>query len=118
MNQNDSNSTVQSLRQIVADFVQERDWHQFHSPKNLSMSISIEAAELMEHFQWMDVETSRHIDDSTKQEIGEELADVLCYAFALANQLNLDLSTTLINKMDKNRKKYPADEYRGQYKKT
>jgi NTP pyrophosphatase (non-canonical NTP hydrolase) len=118
MNQNDSNSTIQALRENVAQFVRERDWDQFHAPKNLSMSIAIEAAELMEHFQWMDMDSSRSIDESAKQEIGEELADVLCYAIALANQLNLDITTVVVDKMNKNRGKYPVDQFRGRYKKS
>ena len=112
---NDSNVTVGELRQVVLDFVSERDWQQFHSPKNLSMSLSIEAAELMEHFQWITTEESRVLDENAKAEVGEELADVLCYALAIANELELDLATTLQAKMVKNRNKYPAEEFRGRY---
>jgi NTP pyrophosphatase (non-canonical NTP hydrolase) len=98
-------------------FVAERDWQQFHSPKNLSMSLAIEAAELMEHFQWIDVPESRRVkDDPVKlAAIGEELADVLCYGLALANELGLDVSETMQRKMVKNAAKYPAAEFRGRY---
>ncbi len=114
---NDSNTTVQDLRCQLQRFVDARDWHQFHSPKNLSMSLAIEAAELMEHFQWIDVAESRQIREDPKKlhEVGEELADVLCYALAMANELGLDVSSTLERKMAKNEQKYPVDEYKGRY---
>jgi len=113
----DSDTTVSELRQLVNDFVERRDWHQFHAPKNLAMSMAIEAAELMEHFQWLTAEQSRAIAEKPEQleEVGEELADVLCYALAMANELQLDLSATIRRKMQKNEQKYPSDEYRGRY---
>jgi dCTP diphosphatase len=114
----DATTTVAELRQLVAEFVAERDWSQFHSPKNVSMALAIEAAELMEHFQWLTIEDSRRlVDDPAKlSEVGEELADVVGYSFALANELGLDLSTAIRAKMIKNARKYPADEYRGRYR--
>ena len=114
---NDQATTVSQLKQLVRQFVDERDWRQFHAPKNLSMSLAIEAAELMEHFQWISPEASREVrGDAAKLEaIGEELADVLCYALALANELNVDVAATVAAKMTKNAKKYPADEFRGRY---
>lgn len=114
---NDSSTTLNELRALVREFVEERDWRQFHSPKNLSMSLAIEAAELMEHFQWLDVPASREAanDPARLAPIGEELADVLCYAFALANELGLDISTVVRDKMVKNAIKYPAAEFRGIY---
>ncbi len=113
----DSETTVAELRRTINDFVDRRDWHQFHSPKNLAMSIAIEAAELMEHFQWISPEESRAAAEQPERlgAIGEELADVLCYALALANELKLDLTTTILRKMAKNEQKYPAEEYRGRY---
>lgn len=112
----DASTTIAELRTLVARFVRERDWEQFHAPKNLSMSLAIEAAELMEHFQWLDVEDSRRVATSDRRTaIGEELADVLCYALALANVLDLDLSTTIRDKMRKNEAKYPASEFRGRF---
>jgi dCTP diphosphatase len=113
----DSTTTVAHLKSLMADFVAKRDWRQFHSPKNLSMSLAIEAAELMEHFQWVSTDESRLVADSPKkiEAIGEELADVVCYALALANELNLDLSTTIQHKVTKNEKKYPVEEYRGRF---
>ena len=113
----DQTITIAELREIVRRFVDERDWRQFHSPKNLSMSLAIEAAELMEHFQWIDAAESRRVGDdaATLTEIGEEMADVLCYLLALANELNLDLSSALRDKMVKNANKYPAELSRGRY---
>ncbi len=114
---NDSNTSLGQLRQVIADFVREREWDQFHAPKNLSMALAIEAAELMEHFQWIDSEASRQLTAAEKSKAAEELADVVSYALALANQLDLDLTSTVLNKMVKNRLKYPAAEYRGRYRK-
>ena len=113
----DDVTTVAQLREIVRCFVDERDWQQFHSPKNLSMALSIEAAELMEHFQWITTEKSRLVgtDPERLRAVGEELADVLCYALAIANELDIDLSDAMRAKMKKNELKYPADEYRGRY---
>ena len=113
----DQITVVEELREMVRVFVDERDWRQFHSPKNLSMSLAIEAAELMEHFQWLTIQESHDVadDPEARATAGEELADVLCYTLALANELKLDLSQTLRAKMRKNRAKYPAEEYRGRY---
>jgi NTP pyrophosphatase (non-canonical NTP hydrolase) len=113
----DASTTLAELRELVRCFVDERDWRQFHSPKNLSMSLAIEAAELMEHFQWIDIAESRRVGDDPAKlaEVREEMADVFCYLLALANELNLDLATAVRDKMDKNAVKYPADLSRGQY---
>jgi dCTP diphosphatase len=113
----DAETTVAELRKIVADFVAERDWSQFHSPKNVSMALAIEAAELMEHFQWLTTEASRALADDAEKlaAVGEELADVVGYSFALANELGIDLSQAIRAKMIKNVEKYPADKYRGRY---
>ena len=111
----DSITTVGELRQWMQQFVAERDWEQFHSPKNLSMSLAVEAAELMEHFQWLTVEQSRQIDADQSQAVGEELADVICYALSVANALDIDIASTVANKMEKNRAKYPAEDFRGRF---
>ena len=114
---NDATTTVAELRKLVADFVAERDWSQFHSPKNVSMALAIEAAELMEHFQWLTTEASRELANDPKKlaDVGEELADVVGYSFALANELGLDLSTAIRAKMIKNAQKYPAEQFHGRY---
>jgi dCTP diphosphatase len=113
----DSTTTLAELRDLVRRFVEERDWRQFHSPKNLSMSLAIEAAELMEHFQWIDAAESRRTgDDPTKlAEVRDEIADCMCYLLALANELNIDLSSAVRDKMVKNATKYPAELSRGRY---
>ncbi len=109
----DQTTTLHQLRETIREFVEERDWRQFHSPKNLSMALAIEAAELMEHFQWISTAESRQLDEDATRAAGEELADVLCYALAIANELNLDVAATLHQKMEKNRRKYPIKEFRG-----
>ena len=113
----DEVTTVAELRRRVADFVAARDWEKFHAPKNISMALAIEAAELMEHFQWITAQASRQVgaDPDKLAAVGEEMADVLCYLLALANELDVDLAETLQAKMVKNEQKYPADEYRGRY---
>lgn len=113
----DRETTVADLRELVRQFVAARQWERFHSPKNLAMSLAIEAAELMEHFQWLDVEQSRATRDSAEAlgMVAEELADVLCYALALANELQVDVATAVRKKMLKNALKYPVEEYRGRY---
>ncbi len=114
---NDHSTTVHELREVVRQFVQARDWEQFHAPKNLSMALAIEAAELMEHFQWLTTDASRALGEDAEKlaAVGEELADVLSYAIAIANELDLDLATLLRDKMKKNALKYPVEEYRGRF---
>ena len=113
----DDQTTIDELKRVVEQFVQQRDWHQFHTPKNLSMALAIEAAELMEHFQWLTAEQSRGVarDAVKRGAVGEELADVVCYALAMANALGIDVSDAVRDKMTKNARKYPADEYRGRW---
>lgn len=114
---NDAATSILELRHLVSDFVNARDWGQFHTPKNLCMALSIEAAELMEHFQWLTPEQANAVaaDANRLGQVGEELADVLCYAFALANALGLDVATAVRAKMIKNAQKYPVEAYRGRY---
>ncbi|MDA7977932.1 MAG: nucleotide pyrophosphohydrolase [Pirellulales bacterium] len=113
----DSTTTLADLRERVRGFVRERDWSQFHTPKNLAMALAIEAAELMEHFQWLTPDASRAVaqDDVKRAEVGEEIADILCYIVAMASELGIDLSQAFFDKMLKNERKYPADEFRGRY---
>ncbi len=106
--QNDLTTNVSELRDLVREFVKERRWEKFHNAKNLSMSLAIEAAELMEHFQWLTTDEVVAGEQQDLAEIADELADVTCYALALANVLNLDLTQAVSNKMVKNRLKYPA----------
>ena len=111
----DDQTSVAALRQMVLTFVTQRDWKKFHNPKNLSMALAIETAELMEHFQWIDGDQSRNLDSDKMIAVGEEVADVLCYALAIANELEIDIATTMKRKMALNRAKYPVQEFRGRY---
>ena len=99
----DDQTTIQELKDLVAKFRDERDWAKHHSPKNLTMSIAIEAAELMEHFQWD--EYSKH----ELQDIKDELADVLAYCFNLADTLDIDIATAYRDKLERAAKKYPVE---------
>ncbi len=114
----DSTTTVADLIRLVDAFIAERHWRQFHDAKNLSASIAIEAAELMEHFQWLrtDELPSVHDDPDKISEIREELADILAYVLSFASRMEIDLSSALADKMKKNAVKYPAAEYRGRFK--
>ena len=114
----DSTTTVAELIQLVNDFVAERKWEPFHDPKNLSASIAIEAAELMEHFQWLRSDQLDGIkDDSVEMSrIAEELADVVAYTLSFASTMGIDVSSALADKMRKNCVKYPSAEYRGRFK--
>lgn len=112
--------TLQGLKKRVAGFVKERDWEQFHSPKNLSMSLSIEAAELMEHFQWTNTvgEAVKVLQNRRKRvEIEDELADIAIYLIDFCNLYNVDLEKAIIKKMKKNVKKYPAQKVKGKSEK-
>src|ERR1041384_5274013 len=115
---NDAETTVLQLRDDIRRFVKAREWEPFHDPKNLAMSIAIEAAELMEHFQWVrsnELEAAAR-EEKTKQQIREELADILCYALSFANALEIDVSQAVRDKLVKNEQKYPAERYRGRYR--
>lgn len=109
----DATTTLSQLREEVATFVRERDWEQFHTPKNLSMSIAIEAAELMEHFQWLSAAESQELDVDKLQAVSEELSDIVIYSLSMANALHLDLAQAIRAKMEKNIRKYPRDQVRG-----
>ncbi len=113
----DEDTTVAELRREMAAFIRERDWEQFHDPKNLSMAIATEAAELMEHFRWIKNDPSREwiTDPQHKAEAAEELADVLAFALSFANTAGIDITSSLRAKMTKNAQKYPVQEYRGKY---
>jgi NTP pyrophosphatase (non-canonical NTP hydrolase) len=114
----DETMTIAQLRQAMQAFVDERDWRKFHTPKNLAMSLAIEAAEVMEHFQWL--ETADAIDyaaDPARREaVADEIADVCCYLLSLVNALEFDLSEAVLSKLVKNARKYPAEQFRGRSK--
>jgi dCTP diphosphatase len=113
----DSTTTVRELVDAVAAFRDARDWAQFHTPKNLSMAIAIEAAELMEHFQWVDLQESSDLlqDPAARAAVAEELADVLAYCLSLASIAGFDVSTIIREKMAANARKYPVERYRGRF---
>ena len=105
------------LRDTVRAFAAERDWDQFHSPKNLAMALSVEAAELLEHFQWLTEEASKNLSDSKRAEVKLELADVLIYLVRLADKLDVDLFAAAKEKISLNAAKYPIDKAKGSMKK-
>src|SRR5277367_1900037 len=111
----DSATTLAELKERVLAFARERDWEQFHAPKNLSMAMAAEAAELMEHFLWASPEQSRAVaaDPAKRARIAEELADVVIYALEFANATGLDVAANIEAKMAANARKYPVDKARG-----
>jgi dCTP diphosphatase len=113
----DETMTMAQLRRLVANFVAEREWQRYHDPKNLSMSIAIETAELMEHFQWVRNEELPDLlhDEQRRARIAEEIADITCFVLALANVLELDLSAAVERKIKANAAKYPVETFRGRY---
>jgi len=106
----DAKMTVSELRMAVHRFNDARDWHQFHTPKNVAASIAIEAAELLEHFQWVE-----DLPSTRKNAVLEELADVVIYCLTLVNALDVDLTTTVMAKLARNAAKYPVEVCRGRY---
>ncbi|NOR82621.1 MAG: nucleotide pyrophosphohydrolase [Ardenticatenales bacterium] len=111
-------STLADLRSHIRAFVRERDWEQFHSPKHLSMSIAIEAAELMECFQWQSAgqATEDVTQNGAPQAAVDELADVLIYCLSMANALGIeDLAAAVLDKLERSGKRYPPDQLRGHF---
>jgi len=110
-------SDFERLKKQVRQFVVEREWDQFHSPKNLSMALIVEAAEMVEHFQWLTEEQSCNLPAEKLAEVELELADIQIYLISLAEKLQLDLVAAVDKKLVLNAQKYPADEVRGSSKK-
>ena len=108
---------LRALQQRVAAFAAERDWEPFHSPKNLAMALSVEAAELVEEFQWLTEEQSRALDAERRERVRLELADVFIYLLRIADKLGVDLVTAANDKIVLNEKKYPAERVRGDARK-
>jgi NTP pyrophosphatase (non-canonical NTP hydrolase) len=113
----DASATLAELKEAVRRFAAERAWEPFHSPKNLAMALAAEAAELMEHFLWVESAASREVvqDPSRLAAVADEVADVAILVLNLSNVLGLDLSDTIRAKMAKNEQKYPVEKYRGRY---
>ncbi|HEY9447009.1 MAG TPA: nucleotide pyrophosphohydrolase [Burkholderiales bacterium] len=105
--------TLEVLRTRIAQFAAERDWDQFHNPKNLAMALAIEAGELMEHFQWLTADAAAALPDSVRDEVALEAADVLLYLLRLCDKLGIDLREAAERKLVLNGQKYPADKARG-----
>lgn len=114
-----TDKTVQELSEAVRDFVEERSWGKYHNPKDIAISIAIEAGELLELFQWKsETDSSNLVSDPARMaNVKDELADVLIYCFSLANKLNVDVSEVMLAKIGKNRSKYPIEKIKGSYKK-
>ena len=111
----DETTTVAEIKARVLDFAQERDWEQFHAPKNLSMALAAEAGELMEHFLWATSEDSREVmnDPKKREKIEEELSDVIIYALEFANMTGVDVAAAIERKMAANAVKYPVEKAKG-----
>ena len=101
--------SLAQLTTILSKFAACRDWDQFHSPKNLSMALIAEAAELIEHFQWLTEEESRHLSNNKKVEVGYELADILIYLVRISDKLNIDIIKAANEKITINEQRYPAE---------
>lgn len=105
------------LREKLRVFAEDRDWDQFHSPKNLSMALSAEVAEIIEHFQWLTEEQSNNLPKDKLEEVETELADTLIYLIRLADKLDIDLFAAAVNKIVLNEQKYPVERAKGNAKK-
>ncbi|MDN5278204.1 MAG: hypothetical protein PWR01_2169 [Clostridiales bacterium] len=116
-NFDDNNTSINQLKKLVDAFILERDWKKYHTPKNIAVSVVLEASELLEHFQWSPP-ASEELSDEKRQQIGEELSDVMAYLLSLANVLEIDVSSAMAEKMQKNRKKYPTEHFHGNWKKA
>ena len=108
-----TDSFLYQLNEEVNFFVEERDWGLFQTSKNLSMALIVEAAELVEHFQWMQPEESDSLTNEKKRNVAEELADILIYTVSLADRIGIDLEQSAKDKLTKNRQKYPVEKARG-----
>ena len=112
-----TDTSLADLQKMIRKFCDDRDWDQFHNPKDLSISLALEAAEVMEHFQWKNAEEMAAHVKNMKTEVGEELADVFYWVLLLANKMDIDLVETFKKKMDKNEAKYPVEKAKGSHKK-
>jgi dCTP diphosphatase len=108
---------LESLTRALRRFAADRDWEQFHSPKNLAAALSVEAAELLEHFQWLTEEQSRNLPDDKRLAVSHELADVFLYLLQMADKLQIDLVAAAEEKLELNASKYPAARARGSSRK-
>lgn len=113
----ESETYLQDLQSRLRQFAIDRDWEQFHAPKNLAMALAVEAGELMEHYQWLSEEQSENLDQQQLQTVGFEVADVFIFTVRLADRMGIDLADLVEKKIKINEEKYPADKVRGSAKK-
>lgn len=111
------NGDLHAIRDLVRTFVDERDWDQFHTPKNLACALSVEVAELLEHFQWLQAGRVEELGEDKLEQVRHEMADVLVYLVRMADKLDVDLGAAVVEKMALNRAKYPAELVRGDARK-
>ena len=109
--------TLEQLKTRLREFAAVRDWEQFHSPKNLAMALIVEAAELVEHFQWLTEAQSGALPPDKLAEVEQELADIQIYLIRLADKLNIDLKQAVDAKIELNERRYPVEKVRGSAKK-
>jgi NTP pyrophosphatase (non-canonical NTP hydrolase) len=108
---------ISDIQEKLRNFSRERDWDQYHSPKNLAMALAAEAGELLEIYQWLTEQESNNPDDKIRKQTSEELADILIYIIKMADKLNIDLVDSVNNKIAINEKKYPKEKAKGSAKK-
>ena len=108
-----TNDSLDQLRERLAAFADERDWDQFHNPKNLAMALASEAGELIEHFQWLTLDEAANLSPATREDVALECADVLLFLLRLADKLGIDLAAAAEKKLELNAKKYPVEKSRG-----
>ena len=106
-------SDIKEITKRIVELRDERDWKQFHTPKDMALSLVLEAAEVLEHFQWKSREEVEEYVKTHKNEVGEELADVLCWVLLMCHDLNIDIYKTSLKKMEKTKKKYPVEKSKG-----
>jgi len=109
----DTTTTIESLKELVDEFVKERDWRQFHSPKNMSMALAAEAAELMELYLWCESSESKNVTTEKQEAVSDEIADILYWVLHFSSETGIDLSKALQKKMIKTGKKYPIEKCKG-----
>ena len=110
-------SELDKIRDELREFVKDRDWDQFQSPKNLAMALSVEAAELLEHFQWLTEDQSAKLPAEKQKQVAQEMSDILIYLVRLSDKLDIDLLMEAAEKLKLNAEKYPAEKVRGSAKK-
>lgn len=114
---NDARVSMKSLQERLRSFADERDWDQFHSPKNLSTALIVEAAELLEHFQWLTQDQSTNLSQDKLLEVEAEIADIFIYLLRLSDKLGIDMLDAAIRKIATNEEKYPTEKVKGSAKK-